>query len=313
MQRKVCVKLKVAAIDIGTNSTRLLIVDASGDERHDLFRSAVVTRLGEGTNATKALKPEAIDRTISALLEFAEEMRAEEVEKIRATATSAARDASNASDFTAAFREALGFDVEILSGHEEAELTFRGALSDESLADPNSETLVIDVGGGSTEFIWGRGRAIEGCESIDIGSVRLTEMCVRSDPPTDEDLERVREAINRAASNVLDRLRERSISRAIAVAGTATSLSAIHHELTVYDPQIIHGSILGAETLSAIIERLRAVNAAERSRIPGLQRGREDVIISGALILEETLSALKVDELIVSERDILDGLIDSML
>lgn len=304
--------MKVAVIDVGTNSTRLLIVDTIGPYRRDLYRSATITRLGEGVNKSRLLKQEAIERTLAILSGYAGVMRDFGVSKVRAIATSAARDATNAADFRAAFRKAIGFDIEIISGEQEAVLTFKGAVG-LGRFDTDSNALVIDAGGGSTEFIWGRDGAMAGRASIDIGSVRLTEAYIKSDPPEHGEFEAVRSAVFEAISATLTKARNQGIDRIIAVAGTATTLAAIKHSLEIYDPEIVHGTLLSRNEIESMIARFRALPTVERSQIAGLQPGRADVILAGAMILQIALDIMGADELVISERDILDGIADSML
>lgn len=305
--------MKLAAIDVGTNSTRLLIVDTSGPHLRDLYRSATVTRLGEGASETGKLKDTAIDRTLDVVEEYTLLMRDFGISRVRAAATSAARDAENVGEFVTAFQKRVGFGVEILSGEHEAQLAFKGAITRSDLVEPGEEALVVDVGGGSTEFIWGTNSRIDSFKTIDIGSVRLTEAYVKHDPPTDAEIIVVKDVTARAIDETCRLVKEAAVSKAVAVAGTATSLSAVKHKLELYDPEVVHGSTLTRKEIEKMIEAFRSVDSAERALIPGLQPGRADVIIAGALILVETLDALDFEELLISERDTLDGLIGSML
>lgn len=305
--------MKLAAIDIGTNSTRLLISSTIGPYRQDLYRSATITRLGEGLGETGRIKREAAERTLSAVENYVALIREFGVGEVRAVATSAARNAANAKEFKKAFKRKFGFDFKILTGDEEAKLSFNGAVVESGLTKPGEKALVIDVGGGSTELVWGDDSGIDGHASVDIGSVRLTEAHIKSDPPTEDELAAVVESTSRALSPIFVKIDVRSISKAIAVAGTATTLAAIKHKLELYDPNIVHGSTLTKDDIERMIELFKSLKTAERALIPGLQSGRADVITAGALILRTTLIELRLAEFTVSERDILDGIVGSML
>ncbi len=305
--------MKLAAIDVGTNSTRLLVASSIGPYRQDLYRSSAITRLGEGLAESGRIKREAAERTLRAVESYISLIRDFGVEEVRAVATSAARDASNAEEFKEAFKKRFGFEIQILTGDDEARLSFNGAVVGGGLAKPGEKALVIDVGGGSTELVWGDDSRVDGYTSVDIGSVRLTEAHIRSDPPTDDQLAAVAESTARALSPVFEKIKRASISKAIAVAGSATTLAAIKHKLEIYDPNVVHGSTLSQGDIEDMIRLFKSMTTAERSLIPGLQPGRADVITAGALILRTASIELDLREFVISERDILDGIIGSML
>ncbi|MGW7683625.1 Ppx/GppA phosphatase family protein [Kribbella sp. NPDC054772] len=299
VQRRAAVR--VAAIDCGTNSIRLLIADLSDGELVEVDRRMTIVRLGEGVDATGAFAPAALERVFAAGDEFAEVIRASGATRVRFVATSAARDVRNRDEFLAGIRDRLGVDPEIISGEEEAELSFRGATTSLDLPAPY---LVADIGGGSTELVLGDANGVIAAQSLDIGSVRLTERHVRTDPTTPAELA----AITRDIDALLDATKvplaeARSL---IAVAGTATTVAAVALELPEYDRTAVHHSRLTADQLRATTSWLTTSTRADRG-IPAIHPGRVDVIGAGALILQRLADRLPIDTLTVSEHDILDG------
>ncbi len=299
---------RVGAIDIGTNSVRLLVAEVDGTGRdaklETLDRRMNITRLGQGVDATGALAPDAIARTVAVLREYRAALDEFGVTTVRATATSAARDASNRDEFFTAAREA-GIEPELLSGEEEAALSFLGATAD---LDARAPYLVVDIGGGSTEFVLGTS-APEGLISVNIGCVRITEQFLYSDPPAPEELSNavavVRDHIadvERAIPGVADAV------TLIGLAGTVTSIAAIELGLPEYDRDKIHHFRLTKAAAEDVFRTLATESAAERAHNPGLEPGRVDVIVGGAIVLVSILRALGFDEVLVSEADILDGL-----
>ncbi len=303
---------RVAAIDCGTNSVRLLIAQA-GEPFAEIDRDLHLTRLGQGVDATGRFAPEALARTMDAVTDFAARIRAAGVERTRFVATSAARDAGNREEFFAGVRERLGVEAEIISGDEEARLSFTGAVSAASgLAWP---VLVMDIGGGSTELVLGRlgadGRVeIVAAHSMDVGSVRLRERFLHADPPTLGEVA--------AASGYIDALIDGSgvdVSAArtwIGVGGTATSLSAINLGLETYDRSVVNGSTVSRDEVQALASRLLGMPVENVLRFPTMQPKRADVICAGALINARVGVRCPV-ELRVSEADILDGIVLDLL
>jgi len=299
---------RVGAIDIGTNSVRLLLAEVDGTGRDaklaTLDRRMNITRLGQGVDATGALAPDAIARTIAVLREYRAALDEYGVKTVRATATSAAHDASNRDEFFDAAREE-GIEPELLSGEEEAALSFLGATAD---LDAPAPYLVVDIGGGSTEFVLGTSGP-EGLISVDIGCVRITEQFLHSDPPAPEEL-------SNAVAVVRDRIAdvERAIPRVadaatlVGLAGTVTSVAAIELGLPEYDRDKIHHFRLTKAAAEDVFRTLATESAAARAHNPGLEPGRVDVIVGGAIVLVTILRALGFDEVLVSEADILDGL-----
>lgn len=313
---------RVAAIDCGTNSIRLLIADLSlsvaGAYLLDVHREMRIVRLGQGVDATGRLAPEALDRTWKALSDYAAIIRASGVDVVRMTATSATRDAANAAEFVAMVRGVLGQDPEVIAGAVEAELSFRGAVGDLPAAD--GPFLVFDIGGGSTEFVVGAvdgaGEVrVRGAVSQDIGSVRITERLLRGDPPRAEEIDAARiwaRAVIDAGLDALGGAALGEVRTVVAVAGTATTVTAGVLELPVYDPPAIHLARVSAAQIRAESDRLLAMSRAERAALGYMHPGRADVIGGGSLVFATVAEALRdrcgVRELVVSEHDILDGI-----
>jgi exopolyphosphatase/guanosine-5'-triphosphate,3'-diphosphate pyrophosphatase len=305
----------VAAVDIGTNSARLLVaeLDRRDGPLTSLDRRMTITRLGQGVDANRKLAPEAIERTLAALREYRgviDELGG--VEAIRATATSAARDSSNRDEFFTPAAAILGVRPELLSGDEEAALSFLGATTAlDGAAEP--PYLVVDIGGGSTEFVVGTS-APEGALSVDIGCVRLTEAWLHSDPPAPEELS---QAVHVAREHLTDVIREvpgvEAAKTLIGLAGTVTTVAAIELGLHEYDPAKIHHARLSHAAVEDVFRTLATESAEERRHNPGLEPGRVDVIVGGVIVLVTILRSLGFEEVLVSEADILDGLARSLL
>src|SRR5919204_265672 len=295
---------RVAAVDIGTNSTRLLVADVDDGRLADVERHTRITRLGEGVDERHRLLPVPIARVRNVLSDF--RRRAEELgtERTLAIATSAIRDADNGVAFLGEIEWSYGFTMRLLSGHDEALLMFRGVTSDRAI---QAGTVIVDVGGGSTELVAGGPEGVHWHDSLDIGSVRLTERFLHTDPPAQEELEACARAVQALlAERVPDEVRERTTA-AIGVAGTITSLAALALGLDEYDRDQVHGSRLSADALEEQLERLASVPLAERRTLRPLDPERAPVIVAGAVIAREVLSFFDVDALEISERDILDG------
>jgi exopolyphosphatase / guanosine-5'-triphosphate,3'-diphosphate pyrophosphatase len=282
--------MRVGVVDLGTNSTRLLVADVDGERVAEVERRTEITRLGEGVDGRHKLLPLPIARVRNVLTEYRRALERLGAERVLAIATSAVRDAENGEAFLGEVEWSYGFTTRLVTGEEEADLTLRGVGSDRPL---DEGTLVLDVGGGSTELITTGERA-----SLDIGSVRLTERHLHSDPPTAEELE----AAARAVRELVPPLEP---SGAIGVAGTITTLAAL--ELGAYDPERVHGYSLSQEAVGRQLERLAALPLAERRELPGLEPERAPVIVGGALVVREVLDRFGLERLEVSERDLLHG------
>ncbi len=304
---------RLAALDIGTNSTRLLVADVDGDGSDarltPLDRRMRITRLGQGVDASRRLDPDAIARTLEVLREYEGAMSELGVERVRAAATSAARDAVNRTDFFVPAAELLGAEPELITGDEEARLSFLGATA--GLAEP-APYLVVDIGGGSTEFVVGTTEP-EALMSVDVGCVRLTEQYLVSDPPQPEELS---QAMSVVRDHLADVDREipaaRGAATLVGLAGTITTIAAVDLGLPEYDPEKIHHYRLGKAAAEDVFRTLATEPAAERRHNPGLDPGRVDVIVGGAIVLVTILRSLGFDEVLVSEADILDGLVRSL-
>ena len=301
----------LAAVDCGTNSTRLLVVGTAGDVR---AREMTITRLGEGVDASHRLRPEAMERTFTALRDYRSVMDAERVGRIRLVATSAVRDAVNGDEFLLPAAAIIGAPAELLPGREEGRLSYVGATAD--LPEPDEAVIVLDIGGGSTEVVTRAGGEILSV-SLDIGCVRLTERFLRSDPPTTAEVAAAVQAVaaelDRAAVAIPALANpSRAPRRLVGLAGTVSSLAGMELGLAEYDRERIHHSVLSRATVRRWCDVLGAEPVAARARRPGLPVGRQDVIFAGALVLREAMSRFDLPECIVSESDILDGLIMSM-
>lgn len=309
----------VAAIDCGTNSIRLLVAAPVTDETGavtslvDLDRRMEIVRLGQGVDRTGRLDPEALDRTFAALRGYAEVMTGLGVTATRMVATSASRDASNAADFVAGVRDILDIEPQVISGDEEAALSYRGATAgiDDALAP--SPRLVVDIGGGSTEVVLGRGSSVVASRSVDVGCVRMTERHLAGDPPSAAEVARTIADVDAAlglAAEVVPVEQARSL---VGLAGSVTTVAAIHLGLTEYDPAAIHGHVVPASDVRAISDDLLAMTRDERAAIGVMHPGRVDVIAAGALVLRRVLDVTGLGAVVVSEHDILDGIAWSLL
>jgi exopolyphosphatase / guanosine-5'-triphosphate,3'-diphosphate pyrophosphatase len=282
--------MRVGVVDLGTNSTRLLVANVDGEHVDEIARRTVITRLGEGVDERRKLLPLPVARVRNTLSDYRRELEQLGAERVLAIGTSAVRDAENGEAFLGEIEWSYGFATRLLSGDEEAELTRRGVANGRAVSD---DTLVLDVGGGSTELITAAERT-----SIDVGSVRLTERHLRSDPPTREELEA-------AARTVWAELPPLDASDAIGVAGTVTTLAAL--ELGGFDLERVHGHRLTREAVGALLARLASLPLAERRELPGLEPERAPVIVGGAVVVREVLDRYGLDGLEASERDLLHG------
>ncbi len=293
---------RVAVVDLGTNSTRLLVADVEGGSIEEVDRRLTITRLGEGVDAGQTLLTTPIERVEACVAEYVDVASAHGATRRLAIATSAVRDAANGQEFLNRIEVAFGFETRLLSGDDEALLTFRGVCSDRDLVRP---TLVVDLGGGSTELVVGHGRAVDFNTSLDIGCVRLTERWFRSDPPGVDDVARLRQDVRSAvAAHVPSAIRPK---RAIGVAGTVTTLATVFLGLPEEDPERVHGLMMPAAWIAATAAELASTRIEELRRREGISSGRASVIGAGALALDEIVRFFGLDALEVSERDILHG------
>lgn len=302
--------VKLASIDIGTNSTRLMIAEKKRNHLKTLYRGVEITRLGAGVNEKRVLSSSAIQRTRLTLNKYKRLIEDYGVNETKVVATSAMRDAKNASLFIDEVEKKVGFQVEVLTGEKEGELSFLGATYD--LCHVHQPILVIDIGGGSTEIIFGRPGFAEKFFSLDIGSVRLTEMFIKNDPPLESEIYLIEDYINSIIKGSFKEIDKRENLLCIGLAGTITTLSAISQKMRVYSPKKIHGSRLSLLEIERILNYLLSKNLSERKRLVGLESERADIIIAGTVILREIIRALGLKTVLISEHDILDGLILTM-
>jgi exopolyphosphatase/guanosine-5'-triphosphate,3'-diphosphate pyrophosphatase len=288
---------RVAAIDLGTNSTRLLVADVVDGRLDELARRLTITRLGEGVDERRRLLPAPIARVRNCLTEYRRELEELGATRTLAVATSAVRDAENGEAFLGEIEWSYGFTTRLLDGDEEAALMARGVLAGRP---PVEHALIVDIGGGSTELVLCSDGAPEAAASLDVGCVRVTERFLVSDPPTAGELD----AAAAHARSLLPRLEARS---AIGVAGTVTTLATLDLGLAEYDPERTHGHRISRAAVERELERLAAMTNEERLRVPGIEPGRAPVIVAGVVVLREVLDAYALPEIEVSERDILHG------
>ncbi|MFC9385286.1 Ppx/GppA phosphatase family protein [Streptomyces venezuelae] len=297
---------RVAGIDCGTNSIRLLVADVHPEtgDLIELDRRMTIVRLGQGVDKTGRLAPEALERTFAACRAYAEVIKELGTEKLRFVATSASRDAENRADFVNGVVEILGVEPEVITGDQEAEFSFTGATGE---LHGDDRRLVVDIGGGSTEFVVGN-RHVEAARSVDIGCVRLTERHIRHDPPTAEEADAIRADVRAALDLAAEAVPIDSAETLVGLAGSVTTVAAIALGLPAYDSEKIHHARISAAQVAEVTDRLLASTHAERAAIPVIHPGRVDVIIAGALVLREIVERVGAHEVVVSEHDILDGI-----
>ncbi len=299
--------MRVAVLDIGTNSTRLLIaeVDPSSAHVEELLRRSTVTRLGEGVDAGGSLSQEAIQRVLHTLADYRTAIDSHDCEANLAVLTSAVRDASNGTAFAERVRGDFGLDARVLSGSEEAQLTFLGAMSGRPA--PTEPTVVIDIGGGSTEFVIGSGRTAGFHISLPAGVVRMSERHIHSDPPDPKELQSLAVDTRTTFLEGLPPEVRAPVRRGIAVAGTATSAAAMDQQLDPYDPARVYGYELMLATVDLLLARLADMSEARRREVVGLDPARAPTIVAGMILLGEAIRAFALEDVEVSEHDILFG------
>ena len=288
---------RVAAVDLGTNSTRLLVADVDDGVLSEISRRLTITRLGEGVDERRRLLPLPIARVRNCLADYRRELEELGAERTLCIATSSVRDAENGEAFLGEIEWSYGFTTRLLSGEEEAALMLRGVTAGRAALD---DVLVVDIGGGSTELVVASEGGVDFATSLDVGCVRLTERFLVSDPPSPQELAA-------AGAYVRSLLPALDAPRAIGVAGTITTLATLDRGDSEYDPERTHGHVLPFAAVEAQLERLAALTTEERLAVPGLEPGRAPVIVAGVVILREVLSAYGLAEIEVSERDVLHG------
>jgi exopolyphosphatase/guanosine-5'-triphosphate,3'-diphosphate pyrophosphatase len=301
--------MRVAAIDCGTNSIRLLIADVSDGKLIDVVRTMVIVRLGEGVDKTGEFSQAALTRTFAALDSYVELINEHQPQRVRFVATSASRDVSNRAEFEAGIKSRLGIEPDVISGDEEAALSFLGATAD-LVNDENAPTapyLVIDIGGGSTEFVLGSTSPTDAI-STNIGCVRMTERNLIADPPTSEQIAAATADIDAAIDQAFNAVPIAEAKSLIGLAGSVTTVAAIALGLDEYNPYKIHGSRISAERVHEVTQQLLHMTRSERAALGPMHEGRIDVIGGGALVLDRIMQRTGIAEVVVSERDILDGI-----
>jgi len=303
---------RVAALDCGTNSIRLLIAEENlgASTFTEISRKMSIVKLGEGVDKNKAFLPDAISRTLAALKVFAADISEAGVEQVRFCATSATRDAQNRDEFLIPVAQILGITPEVISGEEEARLSFKGAT--QGLDKASGPFLVVDIGGGSTEFVFGSDH-VDAARSVNIGCVRMSERHFKSDPPTKSEIESARVDIKNAIALAAEVVPIKSAKTLVAVAGTATTVAAAALNLAKYDSDLIHLAKISAIETRRVSDWLLSRNRQERSDLGYMHPGRVDVIAAGSLVLAEIIEATGLESFVASENDILDGMVWSML
>ncbi|WP_329399519.1 Ppx/GppA phosphatase family protein [Streptomyces melanogenes] len=297
---------RVAAIDCGTNSIRLLVADCDPEtgELVDLDRRMTIVRLGQGVDRTGRLAPEALERTFAACREYAAVIKEFGAERLRFVATSASRDAENRDEFVRGVLDILGVEPEVITGDQEAEFSFTGATRE---LHADGDYLVVDIGGGSTEFVVGS-RHVRAARSVDVGCVRMTERHHPGDPATPEQIAAIRADVETALDLAERTVPLREPRTLVGLAGSVTTVAAIALDLPAYDSSAIHHSRISYDQVKRVTERLLASTHEERTAIPVLHPGRIDVIAAGALVLLAVMERTGAQEVVVSEHDILDGI-----
>jgi exopolyphosphatase/guanosine-5'-triphosphate,3'-diphosphate pyrophosphatase len=298
-----------AAIDCGTNAIRLLIARVDGDHVTDLVREMRTVRLGEGVDTTGEFSEAALDRTFVAAREYAELLNNYDVKNLRFIATSASRDVTNRESFSAGIKTILGVEPEVIAGDEEAELSYRGALSGLDVKGP---VLVADIGGGSTEFVTALANGSLVSRSVNIGCVRMTERHLHSDPPTQQEITSTVSDIDNQIEDIKRTVPINSETIFIGLAGSVTTVAAMALGLSEYDSDVIHGSIVSLEQVDSVTDELLHMTHKERANLGFMHPGRADIIGGGALVLRESMRLLGFDEVLVSEKDLLDGVVLSL-
>ena len=303
---------RVAALDCGTNSIRLLIAEenAGASTFTEISRKMSIVKLGEGVDKNKAFLPDAISRTLAALKVFAAEIAEAKVAKVRFCATSATRDAQNRDEFLIPVEQILGITPEVISGEEEAKLSFLGAT--QALSKSDGPFLVIDIGGGSTEFVFGV-EQVEAARSVNIGCVRMSERHFKNDPPNQSEIDSARIDIRNAIAQAAEVVPIKNAKTLVAVAGTATTVAAAALNLAEYDSELIHLAKISAKETRRVSDWLLSLTRQERVDLGYMHPGRVDVIAAGSLVIAEIIEATGLESFTASENDILDGMVWSML
>lgn len=298
---------RFAAIDIGTNSMRLMLCEVNGTAIVKKEKELIITRIGKDVSTTRLISDKAMGKNIEALKYFKNRSDKYGAEKVLAIATSAVRDASNKEAFVKSVKSETGIDIMVIQGQEEAELGIEGVMSE--LEDDRKKILVVDIGGGSTELVLGSKQGIEYSISINAGTVRLTEQFVKANPICEDDIKKMKKKLSELFKEPLDYLADKKIDKVIAIGGTATTVGAIYHSLSIYNTEIVHNTCIQRNFITDTFNRLKAMTVQERYEVKGLQKERADVIPSGIFIMEHLMEGLNKEEVMISENDNLEGII----
>lgn len=296
---------KIAAIDIGTNSMRLLLCEYEKGQFGHKEKHLIVTRMGQGLSANGTISQEAMDRNLNALKVFKEKADNFGAEEIVAIATSAVRDAHNREEFLSAAKRATGIEIRVITGKSEADMGITGVVSDYKEIDGN--ILVIDIGGGSTELVLGDRTGIKYSNSINAGTVRMTERFITNNPIKENEIENLEESLKLLFEESIRHLKETKIKKAIAIGGTATTIAAIYHGMCIYDPQKVHNTVIEIGYLQNLLLKLKNMSVEERYEVKGLQKERADVIPAGMIIMIHVMKSLGLSSFTASENDNLEG------
>ena len=300
--------MKIGTIDIGTNSMRLLIADYKNNKIENRKKYINITRIGQGVDDKGYITEEALERNLNALKEFADKCIEEKCEKVYCMGTSALRDSKNGQDFVNRAKELTNIDVKIICGEEESNLGFMGVLEGAG-GDKSNYILVLDIGGGSTEFIVGNEDGIKFCKSENVGALRMTEKFITTDPISDEEFNKMSDFIEKTISSTLGKIKGMHVSKLVGIGGAITSLSAMNQQLEVYSMEKVHNSVVTKKDLEKILQNLKKMTLSDKKTIKGLQPKRADIITAGVKILHIVMEKLEIEKIMISEYDNLEGLI----
>lgn len=299
--------MKIGAIDIGTNSMRLLIADYNDNKIENRKKYINTTRIGQGVDQDGYITNEALERNLKALKEFSDKCNEEKCEKVYCMGTSALRDSKNGQDFINKAKKLTNIDVKIICGEEESNLGFMGVLEGTE-GDKKEDILVIDIGGGSTEFVVGNEDGIKFCKSENVGALRMTEKFITTDPISDEEFNSMASFIEDVISSTINKLETMNISKLVGIGGAITSLSAINQQLEVYSMEKVHNSVVTKKDLEKILQNLKIMTLNDKKTLKGLQPKRADIITAGVKILHIIMEKLEIEKIMISEYDNLEGL-----
>lgn len=300
--------MKIGTIDIGTNSMRLLIADYKDNKIDNRKKYVNTTRIGQGVDKDGYISKNALERNLKALKEFSDKCKEEKCDKVYCMGTSALRDSKNGQDFVDEAKKLTDIDVKIICGEEESDLGFKGVLQGID-SDKDEDILVLDIGGGSTEFIVGNDNGIKFCKSENVGALRMTEKFITTDPIADEEFNSMTIFIEDTISSTIDKIKTMNINKLVGIGGAITSLSAINQQLEVYSMEKIHNSVVTKKDLEKILQNLKNMTLNDKKNVKGLQPKRADIITAGVKILHIVMEKLEIDKIMISEYDNLEGLI----